>query len=306
MTALACVFPGQGSQFVGMGKDFYSADAEVRALYQTANEALGYDLQKICFEGPEDELRLTQHTQPAILVHSIAAWTLLRKRGIYPTLLAGHSLGEYAALVAAGALTFTDAVRLVHRRGTFMQEAVPAGQGSMAAMLGMSRQAVEALCQEFAGEGVLQPANYNAPGQIVIAGHTAAVQAAVQAVKTRRLGRSIPLKVSAPFHCALLRPAADRLADALRQVTIQPFHFPVISNVTATPHPSPEAAKARLIEQVCAPVRWEDSMCYAVEQGCAALLEIGPGTVLSAMMRRIAPQVDVYDLAARLDLQRQR
>lgn len=304
MTALVCVFPGQGSQFVGMGKDFYSADAEVRALYQTANEALGYDLQKICFEGPEEALRLTQNTQPAILVHSIAAWTLLQKCGIHPALLAGHSLGEYSALVAAGALTFADAVRLVHRRGTFMQEAVPAGQGSMAAMLGMSRQEVENLCQEFAGEGVLQPANYNAPGQIVIAGHTTAVQAAVQAVKTRRLGRSIPLKVSAPFHCALLHPAAGRLADALRQVTIQPFHFPVISNVTAAPHPSPEAAKALLIDQVCAPVRWEDSMCYAVEQGCASLLEIGPGTVLSGMMRRIAPQVNVYDLVARLDLQR--
>jgi [acyl-carrier-protein] S-malonyltransferase len=302
MTALVGVFPGQGSQFIGMGKDFYTADAEVRALYQTANEALGYDLQKICFEGPEDELRLTQHTQPAILVHSIAAWTLLQKRGVKTAFLAGHSLGEYSALVAAGALTFADAVRLVHRRGTFMQEAVPAGQGSMAAMLGISRQEVENLCTEFAGDDVLQPANYNAPGQIVIAGHTTAVQAAVQAAKTRRLGRSIPLKVSAPFHCALLQPAADRLADALRQVTLQPFRFPVISNVTATPHTSPEAAKALLIDQVCAPVRWEDSMCYAVEQGCESLLEIGPGTILSGMMRRIAPQVNVHELTACLDL----
>ncbi len=230
MTALVCVFPGQGSQFVGMGKDFYTADTEIRTLYQTANEALGYDLQKICFEGPEDKLRLTQNTQPAILVHSIAAWTLLQKRGINPTFLAGHSLGEYSALVAAGTLTFADAVCLVHRRGTFMQEAVPAGLGSMAAMLGISRQKVESLCTEFAGDGVLQPANYNAPGQIVIAGHTTAVQAAVQATKTRRLGRSIPLKVSAPFHCALLQPAADRLADALRQATLQPLM--VAGNVT--------------------------------------------------------------------------
>jgi len=285
-----------------MGKPYYTADAEVRALYQTANEALGYDLQKICFEGPEEELRLTQHTQPAILVHSIAAWTLLQKRGVNPAFLAGHSLGEYSALVAAGALAFGDAVRLVHQRGTFMQEAVPAGQGSMAAMLGTSRQKVENLCKEFAGEGVLQPANYNAPGQIVIAGHTTAVQAAVQAAKTRRLCRSIPLKVSAPFHCALLQPAADRLADVLCQVTLQPFRFPVISNVTATPHPSPEAAKALLIAQVCAPVRWEDSMCYAVRQGCESLLEVGPGTVLSGMMRRIAPQVNVHELTAHLDL----
>lgn len=303
MTALVCVFPGQGSQFVGMGKDFYAADDDVRALYQTANEALGYNLQKICFEGPEDELRLTQNTQPAILVHSIAAWTLLQKRGITPAFLAGHSLGEYSAFVASGALSFADAVRLVHRRGTFMQEAVPAGQGSMAAMLGISRQEVENLCAEFAGAGVLQPANYNAPGQIVVAGHTTAVKAAVQAVKTRRLGRSIPLKVSAPFHCALLQPAADRLADALRKITLQPLQFPVISNVTALPHTSPETAKALLIDQVCAPVRWEDSMSYAVEQGCESLLEIGPGTVLSAMMRRIAPQVNICELATYLDLQ---
>lgn len=302
MTALVCVFPGQGSQFVGMGKDFYTADAEVRTLYHAANDTLGYDLQKICFEGPEDELRLTHHTQPAILVHSIAAWTLLQKRGINPAFLAGHSLGEYSALVAAGALPFADAVRLVHRRGIFMQEAVPDGHGSMAAMLGISRQEVENLCLEFAGEGVLQPANYNAPGQIVIAGHTTAVQAAVQAAKTRRLGRAIPLKVSAPFHCVLLQPAADRLANALRQVTFRPFRLPVISNVTAAPHTSPEAAKALLIDQVCAPVRWEDSMCYAVEQGCGALLEIGPGTVLSGMMRRIAPHVNVRELAADLAL----
>jgi [acyl-carrier-protein] S-malonyltransferase len=302
MTALICVFPGQGSQFVGMGKPYYTADAQVRTLYRTANEALGYDLQKICFEGPEEELRLTQHTQPAILVHSIAAWTLLQKRGVNPAFLAGHSLGEYSALVAAGVLAFADAVRLVHQRGTFMQEAVPASQGSMAAMLGISRQEVENLCKEFAGEGVLQPANYNAPGQIVIAGHTTAVQAAVQAAKIRRLCRSIPLKVSAPFHCALLQPAADRLADVLRQITLQPFRFPVISNVTATPHPSPEATKALLIDQVCAPVRWEDSMCYAIEQGCESLLEVGPGTVLSGMMRRIAPQVNVHELAVHLDL----
>jgi [acyl-carrier-protein] S-malonyltransferase len=302
MTGLVCVFPGQGSQFVGMGKDFYEADAEVRSLYQTANEALGYDLQKLCFEGPEDDLRLTQHTQPAILVHSIAAWTLLQRRGINPAFLAGHSLGEYSALVAAGVLTFADAVRLVHRRGAFMQEAVPPGQGSMAAMLGISRREVEDLCTEFAGEGVLQPANYNAPGQIVVAGHATAVQAAVQAAKTRRLGRAIPLKVSAPFHCVLLQPAADHLADVLHQVVFQPFRFPVISNVTAVPHTSPEAAKALLIDQVCAPVHWEESMCYAVEQGCESLLEIGPGTVLSGMMRRIAPQVNVCELAAHLAL----
>jgi [acyl-carrier-protein] S-malonyltransferase len=295
-TRMICVFPGQGSQFVGMGKDFYEADADVRVLYQEANEALGYDLQRLCFEGPAEELRLTQYTQPAILVHSIAAWTMLRKRHCDPVLLAGHSLGEYSALVAAGGLTFADAVRLVHKRGAFMQEAVPPGQGSMAAMLGVERQAVDALCAEFAGDGVLQPANYNAPGQIVIAGDTARVQAAVAAVKQRRLGRTVLLNVSAPFHCALLQPAAERLAAALAEVVLHPLAISVISNVTAEPHSPPPATAQLLVTQVCAPVRWEESMHYAVAQGCEALLEVGPGTVLSAMMRRIAPQVQVLTL----------
>ncbi len=296
MSALVCVFPGQGSQFVGMGKDLYTTDADVRALYQTANDVLDYDLQKICFEGPEEELRLTLNTQPAVLLHSIAVWTILRKRDVQPTLLAGHSLGEYSALVVSGALAFADAIRLVHLRGTFMQEAVPAGQGSMAAMLGVPRQEVESLCTEFAADGVLQAANYTAPGQIVIAGQSTAVQAAVKAVKTRRLGRSILLKVSAPFHCTLLQPAAEHLAETLRQIKLQPFRLPVLSNVTAEPHPSPEATKTLLIDQVCAPVRWEDSMRYAVEQGCESFLEVGPGNLLSGMMRRIAPQVDIFEL----------
>jgi [acyl-carrier-protein] S-malonyltransferase len=295
-TRIICVFPGQGSQFVGMGKDLYERDADVRALYQEANEALGYDLQRLCFEGPAEELRLTQHTQPAILVHSVAAWTVLRKHGCHPVMLAGHSLGEYSALVAAEGLAFADAVRLVHQRGAFMQEAVPPGEGSMAAMLGIERQTVEALCAEFAGDGVLQPANYNAPGQVVIAGETARVQTAVAAVKERRFGRTIPLNVSAPFHCALLQPAAERLAAVLAQAESRPLAIPVISNVTAEPHASPQAVKTLLVAQVCAPVRWEDSMQYAVAQGCEALLEVGPGEVLSGMMRRIAPQIEVLAL----------
>ena len=169
---LLCVFPGQGSQVVGMGRDLYDADADVRALYAEANDALGYDLQQICFEGPEATLRLTEHTQPAILVHSVACWTLLRKRGIAPVFLAGHSLGEYSALVAAGVFSFADAVRVVNLRGRYVQEAVPPGEGTMAAMMGIARDDVDALCREFAADGVLQPANYNAPDQIVIAGET--------------------------------------------------------------------------------------------------------------------------------------
>src|SRR5215470_12744820 len=263
-TRIVCVFPGQGSQAVGMGHDLWEADGAVKALYQEANEVLGYDLQRLCFAGPEEELRLTQHAQPAILVHSVAAWTLVSRCGVQPVLLAGHSLGEYSALVASGALCFADAVRLVHQRGLFMQAAVPPGAGSMAALLGMARQDVEALCAEFSGDGVLQPANYNDPGQIVIAGETGRVQAAVDAAKTRRLGKAVLLKVSAPFHCRMLQPAAERLAHAFTQVTVAPLTIPVLSTVTATPHPSPQAVRNLLVQQVCAPVRWEDAMHYAV------------------------------------------
>lgn len=285
---LICVFPGQGSQFVGMGKDLCDADADVRSLYDAANEALGYDLRQICFEGPEETLRLTQHTQPAILVHSIAVWTQLSRQGIQPALLAGHSLGEYSALVAAGVLAFADAVRLVHQRGTFMQQAVPPGEGSMAAMTRAPREAVEALCAEVgAGKGVLQPANYNAPEQTVIAGHTPLVHEAVALAKERHLGRPVLLNVSAPFHCALLRPAAAQLDTVLAQTSYSEFARPVISNVTAEPHPSSQEVRRWLVEQVTSPVRWVEAMQYAVAQGCNTLLEVGPGTVLSGLMRRI-------------------
>jgi [acyl-carrier-protein] S-malonyltransferase len=279
-----------------MGKDLWEADAAVKALYQEANDVLGHDLQRLCFEGPEDALRLTQHAQPAILVYSIATWTLLSRHSLQPVLLAGHSLGEYSALVASGVLRFADAVRLVHKRGVFMQEAVPPGAGSMAALLGVARQDVEALCAELGGDGVLQPANYNDPGQIVIAGETARVQAAVDAVKARRLGKPVLLKVSAPFHCRMLQPAAERLAHAFAQVIFHPFTIPVLSNVTAAPHAAPETVRDLLVQQVCAPVRWEDAMRYAVTHGCDALLEVGPGKTLSGMMKRIAPQVEILAL----------
>lgn len=294
---IICVFPGQGSQFVGMGKDLWEVDAAVRALYKEANDVLGYDLRRLCFEGPEAELMLTQHTQPAILVHSVALWLRVQQQhDVHPAFLAGHSLGEYSALVAAGVLTFADAIRLVHQRGRFMQEAVPPGDGSMAALLGVPRQQVDELCAEFVGDGVLQAANYNEPGQIVIAGETARVHAVVEAVKTRRLGRPRLLKVSAPFHCRMLQPAAERLGVLLRQVTYQPFQVSVLSNVTAQPYRAHQDVPQQLVAQVCAPVRWEDSMRYAVEQGCDSLLEVGPGKVLAGLMHRIAPAVEVLAL----------
>jgi [acyl-carrier-protein] S-malonyltransferase len=232
----------------------------------------------------------------------MAVWTLLRKRGLQPVVLAGHSLGEYSALVGAGVLAFADAVRLVHQRGAFMQAAVPPGKGSMAALLGVSRQDVEALCREFAPPGVLQPANYNAPGQIVIAGDTACVQAAVAAVKARRLGRTVLLNVSAPFHCQLLQPAAEHLAVALADIAVAPFTLPVVANISAAPYPSAEVVKDFLVKQVCAPVRWEESMQYAVAQGGTEFLEAGPGKVLSTMMRRIASHVRVLGLDEVLEL----
>ena len=299
---LLCMFPGQGSQFVGMGQDLYDADAEVRGLYAEANEALGYNLQQICFTGPEETLRLTQHTQPAILVHSVAAWTVLAKRGVQPELLAGHSLGEYSALVVAGVLAFADAVCLVHQRGTFMQQAVPPGEGAMAALMGLARDDVEALCSEFVEDGVLQPANYNSPDQIVIAGHTLRVQAAVEAAKERRMGRTALLNVSAPFHCALLQPAAVQLDAALARVDYGNFALPVISNVLAEPHPSPDEVRGLLVQQVTASVRWAESVQYAIAQGCDTVLEVGPGKVLSSLMRRIDRQVRVAPLDERLAL----
>jgi [acyl-carrier-protein] S-malonyltransferase len=280
-----------------MGKDLYEADADIRALYDAANEALGYDLKQLCFEGPEETLRLTKHTQPAILVHSIALWTQLSRQGLQPALMAGHSLGEYSALVAAGALSFADAVSLVHQRGTLMQQAVPPGEGSMAAMTRAPRQEVEALCVEVgADKGVLQPANYNSPEQTVIAGHTGLVHEAVAVAKERRLGRPVLLNVSAPFHCALLQPAASRLDTVLAEISYGEFARPVISNVTAAPHPSSQEVRHWLVEQVTSPVRWVDSMQYAVAQGCDMLLEVGPGNVLSGLMRRIDRGVRVLSL----------
>jgi [acyl-carrier-protein] S-malonyltransferase len=283
---IICAFPGQGSQFVGMGKNLYDQDPDVQTLYQEANDALGYDLQRLCFAGPEEQLRLTEHTQPAILVHSVAAWTVLRKRGMQPLLLAGHSLGEYSALVAAGVLAFADAVCLVHKArclyagGCLLVKAVHA-------MLRCRARRSRPMPGIRAAE-VLQPANHNAPGQIVIAGDTACVHAAPVLSRSATLDARLLLNVSAPFHCQLLQPAAVQLATAFADVPVGHFTLPVIANISAAPYPSAEVVKDFLIRQVCAPVRWEESMQYAVAQGGTEFLEVGPGKVLSTMMRRIA------------------
>lgn len=288
---LGVVFPGQGAQRVGMGVDLARAAAAARACFDEASEALGYDMLALCAEGPEDKLALTENTQPAILCVSVAAYRVWQARyGVEPIAAAGHSLGEYSALVVAGSLAFADAVRLVSLRGRAMQEAVPVGRGKMAAVLGLEAEALREACAEAAQGEVVAPANYNAPGQIVISGSAAAVDRACVAAKARGAKRALPLEVSAPFHCDLMRPAAERLAAALAATAFAAPRFPVIANVDACGYPAePAAMRERLVAQVCAPVRWEDCVRAMAAAGVEVTLECGPGKVVSGMVKRIAP-----------------
>ncbi|MFQ5828270.1 MAG: ACP S-malonyltransferase [Candidatus Methylomirabilia bacterium] len=302
MTKLAFTFPGQGSQAVGMGRGCYEASAAVRALYQEASEALGLDLAWLCFEGPEEDLQLTANTQPAVLTASLAVATLLSERGVRPALAAGHSLGEYSALVAAGALQFVDAVRLVRRRGEFMQEAVPAGVGAMAAIMGVELPVVETICQEAirprpGGDAeVVSVANINGPAQIVIAGHKAAVERAVALAATRGGKKSMLLPVSAPFHSPLMQPAAERLAVELEGFTVSTPKVPVVRNVDAGLTTSAEEVKPVLIQQVASPVRWTDCVRRIVAEGATTFLEVGPGRVLTGLLKRIEAGVKGYSV----------
>jgi len=289
---VALLFPGQGSQKVGMGRALYEADDGIKKLFEEADEALGYRLSQLCFEGPDAELTLTANAQPAILTVSIAAMRFLRAHtALHPIAVAGHSLGEYSALVAAGALSFADAVRLVHLRGQFMQEAVPAGIGAMAAILGLGADAVAALCQEVAGDELLSPANLNGGGQVVIAGHRGAVERACAAAKQHGAKRALPLAVSAPFHCALMRPAAERLAAELERVEIRTLEVPVVTNVEAAPNQDPARVRELLTRQVTSPVRWEESVQRLASMGVTRAIEVGAGTVLAGLVRRIAPTI---------------
>ncbi len=285
MPQLIFLFPGQGSQFAGMGRDLAQAYPEAAAVFAAADSALGFPLSQLCFAGPEEELKLTANTQPAILTHSIAVARVLAARGIRPALAAGHSLGEYSALVAAGALEFTDAVRLVRRRGELMQSAVPAGQGAMAALLGLDADAVEALCAEAAAGEVCSAANFNAAGQIVIAGHAAAV-ARASALAAARGGRAISLPVSAPFHCPLMEPARQGLEPYLRQTAFHDLAFPLVTNVDAAAISSGAAARDALIRQVTAPVQWERTLRLLLTEPDAVFCELGPGRVLAGLLKR--------------------
>ena len=291
----AWLFPGQGTQSVGMGKALAGASKAAREVFERADRALGFSISALCFEGPEDALTLTKHAQPAILTASIAALAALheaRPELAQPSYAAGHSLGEYSALVAAGALAFEDAVRLVHLRGRAMQDAVPEGRGAMAAIMGGDPESVSALCAEAAAGEVLSPANFNAPGQIVISGAAAAVARAVELAGARKL-KAIPLKVSAPFHCALMAPAADVVRDALTKIEVSALKFPVISNVEARPNSDSSRVSELLVRQIDGAVRFHESIGVMAEAGVTQALEIGPGKVLAGLVKRIDKRISV-------------
>ncbi|MEP6916840.1 MAG: ACP S-malonyltransferase [Acidobacteriota bacterium] len=287
---IAFVFPGQGAQKVGMGKSLASAFPICRAAFDEADAALGEALSTLCFEGPEDQLLLTQNTQPAILAMSTAVCRLVESRGVRASFAAGHSLGEYSAHVAAGTLDFADALRIVRRRGQYMQEAVPVGEGAMSAIIGLDEAGVALACRETraAHPGqVVSPANLNAPGQVVIAGHRAAVDAAGERAKALGAKRALALAVSAPFHCALMQPAADRLAPELRAVPANDPRIPVVANVDAEPKRDARESVEALIRQISAPVRWEQVVRRLIAEGVTTFVELGPGAVLAGLIRKI-------------------
>jgi [acyl-carrier-protein] S-malonyltransferase len=287
LSGIAFIFPGQGSQKVGMGRALHDAFPESRAVFDEADGALGFPLSRLCFEGPEDQLQLTANTQPAILTTSVAAARALAARGLRPDRVAGHSLGEYSALVAAGVIALSDAVVAVRRRGEYMQEAVPVGEGAMAAILALDLPAVEQACAAAAQGQVVSPANINSPGQVVIAGHAAAVDRASELCKKAGARRAVRLPVSAPFHCALMMPAQERLARDLARLPFHDARIPVVNNVDARVVRTADECRDGLVRQVSGTVRWQESVERLVREGVEAFVEVGPGTVLSGLVNKI-------------------
>ena len=296
MKSIAFTFPGQGSQYVGMGKELFENFSVAREIFEEADDTLHFSVSDLCFKGPEEALRLTENTQPAVLTTSVAALKVLQaEKGVVPQFAAGHSLGEYSALVASEALAFSQAVKIVRLRGKFMQEAVPVGEGAMAAVLGMQREQVEKLCEEISSGEVLTPANFNSPGQIVIAGHSKAVERAIERIKQEGK-KAVLLPVSAPFHSPLMKPAAERLEKALEEVSVNDLKIPVVTNVEAEANTSKDKVKRLLVAQVSSPVRWEESMRKMIEKGIEQILEVGPGKVLSGLMKRIDSRVETKNI----------
>ncbi|HEX3281872.1 MAG TPA: ACP S-malonyltransferase [Pyrinomonadaceae bacterium] len=294
---LAYIFPGQGSQYPGMGKNLVENFSVARRIFEEADDALHFSISRLCFEGSVDELQLTENTQPAILAVSVAVLRVIESEGFpRPQYVAGHSLGEYSALVAANSLSLAQAIQIVRKRGRYMQEAVPTGVGAMAAVMGLELKAIEAACAEAQQGQVCSPANINSPNQVVIAGHTEAVERAEELLKNAGAKRVVKLNVSAPFHCALMLPAQERLAFDLESVSFQDLSTPLVTNVDAAANTAGDAARDAVIRQVSAPVRWFESVQLLVQQGAENFVEAGPGKVLSGLMRQISREVKCFNV----------